>query len=116
MIYTYSILKGYKSIMGNAVLHMPLLVASLIYIGGGTKGLGPAIDRDLGLLFSLQMIVHVLNSVIWLCEINLKLWKRMDIFVEVSSILALIFQFIVFMLLFTVYAQMSDDNELGPIS
>ena len=50
MIFTYSVLKGYKAIMGNAVLHLPFLIFSLIYITV-PKGLGPVIDRDLGVLF-----------------------------------------------------------------
>ena len=90
MIFTYSVLKGYKAIMGNAVLHLPILIASFVYITV-PKGLGHKIDRDLEILFLLQMLVHILNSVIWLCELNLNAWKRMEMFVEVVSIIALVF-------------------------
>lgn len=115
MIFTYSVLKGYKAIMGNAVLHLPLLITSLWYITV-PKGLGPAIDRDLEILFNLQMLVHIINSGIWLCEINLNVWKQMEMLVEVTSILALIFQFFIFLFQFNVLAFLADSNELGPIT
>ena len=115
MIFTYSVLKGYKAIMGNAVLHVPFLIVSLWYITV-PKGLGPAIDRDLEILFQFQMLVHILNSLIWLCEINLNSWKFMEMLVEISSILALVFQFFIFMMQFNVLAFFVDSSDLGPIA
>ena len=46
MIYTYSVLKGYQAMLGNAIVHLALLIASLHYISV-PKGLGADIDTAL---------------------------------------------------------------------
>ena len=62
------------------------------------------------------MLVHILNSGIWLMELNVSSMKRMEMIVEVTSILALIFQFFVFMAQFNALAFLADSNDLGPIA
>lgn len=43
MIYTYSVLKGYQAMLGNAVVHLAILFASWTIITV-PKGLGSVID------------------------------------------------------------------------
>ena len=52
MIHTYSVIKGYKAMSGTALLHLPLLAASMIYIEVPI-GLGAAIDSNLNFLYTI---------------------------------------------------------------
>ena len=115
MIYTYSVIKGYKAMNGTALLHLPLLAASLIYIEVPV-GLGAAIDQNLRLLYTMQMFIHLLSSVLWFMEINLKMWKRMETWLEVWSILIIISSFFVFMIQFSTLSYLADTSALGPIA
>ena len=61
------------------------------------------------------MIIHLLSSVLWVMEINLRMWKRMETWLEVWSILIIISSFYVFMLQFATLSFLVDASELGPI-
>jgi hypothetical protein len=74
MIYTYSVLKGYKAMNGTALIHLPLFIASLVYIQV-PKGLGVAIDNDLESIFIVQLAIHIGCSLVWFMELNLTFWK-----------------------------------------
>ena len=70
MIQTYSVIKGYKTMMGTLPIHLGIMLASMIYVWPDIpKGFGVLLDKDLEMIFYSMMFVHVVCSIAWLMQI-----------------------------------------------
>jgi hypothetical protein len=108
------VMRGYKAMLGTGLLHLPMMAGTLMYVEVPI-GLGGAIDQNIKRVYTLQVLIHVLVSCLFLMELNLKLWKRMEVWLEVGSIIVLIFSFFLFMYMFATLSLLADTSVLGPI-
>ena len=95
MIFTYQLIKGYLSMLGNIMLHWTFGVATFLLIEP-PKGLGASIDMELYDSYRLQLNVHFLSGLLWLLMTFIDSWKHAEIVTESSAIILIIFSFLVF--------------------
>ena len=62
------------------------------------------------------MMIHVASSIIWILQMQLPIWKHMELVAEMSAILMIISSFFIFMQQFRVLGLLGDIWELGEFS
>ena len=95
MIFAYSVMKGNRSLIGNASVHFPLLMAT-IFIIRVPEGMGATIEMEIQALYSAQIVLHLLCGFLSIAESMLAIWKNMETVVSTVSIFAIIYAFLCF--------------------